>query len=992
MKKKLMAWILSLIMVISLVPVSNVKATALDDVLLENGEETSVEVVIANEAETGFQTAYEIGDEITAPTAEMFTVSNKETGDAVADCSLKFEWFAANVVEGVPSMGEALAGKPDLSELTEATYYYLVVSVDEASKEQYTAENLELLVTVSEPAAEIEPEEVTIENKTENGFQTEYEVGDAISTPTKEQFVVKDSVAEVVENCELSFKWYNAVKEGENWTIGDLYSETTAPTTSELTETTCYFLVVNVASDEENFVAADPEGYAFLVTITKEADITVTITNKVAGGYETAYDACNTVIATPSIEQFDVAVSEGEIPENLEISLNWYKGDYSSTDLPEITSEDYIGANVPSVTEGDVTYTKEGTYTLVLKSETEGYVGEARFVVTVTKKAITDVISDLAIDVTSENEDKVLVEGVKLSVDLSSLESKYSAYKVKWTYEDAEDVLATNEPTEYVIKAADAGKVIKVTITSDFCTGEYTATTTTNVKKVRTVTILDEEPICMTWSGAAFVPEFTFDGMTEENKNLAKIYYATEEDGEYSEEPLTDVGTYFVKVFVPADEEYTMAESEVLTYTITWVKTGISLDDSFKPSKTYDKEAFENPVANQITLSETLAENGYTAEDVDFVWYEGGCDSITEDAEENVIEGTPVNAGTYTLVGVIDNKNRVVLGSYIINKANPAKFSDGRYQSPKSKLAGWCGTKVYELSFPKEGWHWDIPNLKAVISPATPVEELTVHGVYAPLEEDEQNYKTISNNYVITVKHKASIMTKYAEKAATSTAEGCILHYTCKNCKKHYEDAAGTYTMTAHSWILPVVPASITATMGKTLYFKDYIKGINAYSSASVDSKYANYIKVNSSAKSFKVSASFVADMPATIPVTVKMKSYDTVNHKSITKSYKINIKVKPDIKITKTEYQKVAYQYDFAYNFEGATKVQVRLSKGNTSEITKYFDTNICKADSKKNPKSYIRFTKDSLQSKYGTNGKATFKITVYYPKDKSITFSVTK
>lgn len=217
--------------------------------------------------------------------------------------------------------------------------------------------------------------------------------------------------------------------------------------------------------------------------------------------------------------------------------------------------------------------------------------------------------------------------------------------------------------------------------------------------------------------------------------------------------------------------------------------------------------------------------------------------------------------------------------------------------------------------------------------------------------------------------------------AATYNAAGHTGNQICNACKR----------VTKYGSVIPKkvvrVNRTVYVTWGKTLKINQITKDTSVFQKLTVPnkSKYKKFLSVNERTGTIRVKKYNRAKIKTTIPVKVK------VNGK--TYSVKVKIKIpapsKKSVKISKKKVRvkgKVCYRYTFKYRFKGAKKIKVRMVNGSKA-TAKYFDRYIRKPKSSKT--TYIQYTKKTLKK---SNNKVTFKIAVYYGKNKTETLTITK
>ena len=214
-----------------------------------------------------------------------------------------------------------------------------------------------------------------------------------------------------------------------------------------------------------------------------------------------------------------------------------------------------------------------------------------------------------------------------------------------------------------------------------------------------------------------------------------------------------------------------------------------------------------------------------------------------------------------------------------------------------------------------------------------------------------------------------------ATKKSTDKSEG-VFTYTCTNGCRHTKTE--------------IIPRkSITVDLGKKA--KIISKASGCKMALANASKYKKYLTFNAKTGEIRTKKYYKVKINKSIPVKVKIGG----------KNYTVKVKIKipapktKEFKISKKNVKDSSgkfCRYTFKYNFKGASKIQVRVENasktGKEKTINKILDKYVKKP--KSNNASYIRFSNNTM--KKFKNNKVTFKIIVYYGKNKSETLMITK
>lgn len=277
---------------------------------------------------------------------------------------------------------------------------------------------------------------------------------------------------------------------------------------------------------------------------------------------------------------------------------------------------------------------------------------------------------------------------------------------------------------------------------------------------------------------------------------------------------------------------------------------------------------------------------------------------------------------------------------------------DLKGKRPEPQLVGECGENpqiVYYYSKQNKttgGIKWDAKK-----------PEKGTYYMYAVIGEtaNYNGYTTPTQKFTVYADHKWNNLPKKLTSKAQKKKIQCAYCKEVKNItlpKKTINVLLGeTVTLTSKE---------CTFSLGKSAKVK------KAYFTISKKGK----ITTKSKSKYYK-------SMKTSVPVTVKTygKTY------SMTVKLKIP-KPKAKIKCSKITHGNVSgRRFAFEYNIPGADRIQVRLAKGNTTQIKKELDRYI--SAKKSTGDSYIDLTDQFL--KKTLKNKVAFKIVAYYGKNKS-------
>lgn len=177
-----------------------------------------------------------------------------------------------------------------------------------------------------------------------------------------------------------------------------------------------------------------------------------------------------------------------------------------------------------------------------------------------------------------------------------------------------------------------------------------------------------------------------------------------------------------------------------------------------------------------------------------------------------------------------------------------------------------------------------------------------------------------------------------------------------------------------------MVEKTVTVTLGKSLTIDKIISDPSAFEKMTLPKakKHRKYFRINGKTGKITTRKNYSVKIQKNISVNVWVRGVE--------KPYPVKVKIKipkPKVKIKVKNYiYRGEHGYDFSFHYQliKGSNLKVRLVKGGTKEINRYFDKYISGRKSKKT--SHIRITGRSL-NKYGN--KISFKIVAQLGKSKN-------
>ena len=208
--------------------------------------------------------------------------------------------------------------------------------------------------------------------------------------------------------------------------------------------------------------------------------------------------------------------------------------------------------------------------------------------------------------------------------------------------------------------------------------------------------------------------------------------YSNKNDGTYTEEVPTDVGTWYVKAMVTGNENYTGLEA-IQEFTISKADSFIAFKDDFSLGKTYDAE--------KVVVTTENVETTGSKGNVSFIYEK----KVNETTWEKLLEA-PINAGTYQVTAYLEGDM-----NYNAAQSEPLEFTISKAETSleiKSNLTqSYNGQPVSNPEVEKSGsskevtiaWYEkDGNNWKELISAPT---DAGTYKVEVHVDEDE-NYNS----------------------------------------------------------------------------------------------------------------------------------------------------------------------------------------------------------------------------------------------------------
>ena len=276
---------------------------------------------------------------------------------------------------------------------------------------------------------------------------------------------------------------------------------------------------------------------------------------------------------------------------------------------------------------------------------------------------------------------------------------------------------------------------------------------------------------------------------------------------------------------------------------------------------------------------------------------------------------------------------------------------DLKGKRPEPQLVGECGENpqiVYYYSKQNKttgGIKWDAKK-----------PEKGTYYMYAVIGEtaNYNGYTTPTQKFTVYADHKWNNLPKKLTSKAQKKKIQCAY---CKEVKN-----------------ITLPKKTINVPLGETVTLTSKECTFSLGKSAKVKKAYFTISKKGKIATKSK--SKYYKSMKTSVPVTVKTygKNY------SMTVKLKIP-KPKAKIKCSKITHGNISgRRFAFEYNIPGADRIQVRLAKGNMSQIKKVLDKYV--STPKSTNDSYIDLSDQFLKK---LKNKVTFKIVAYYGKNKS-------
>lgn len=653
----------------------------------------------------------------------------------------------------------------------------------------------------------------------------------------------------------------------------------------------------------------------------------------------------------------------------------------AENEAPEVAPETSEAENETPVTEDGTTeelYEEPATVNEISEAENE--------VPTAEEDAVNE---NITVSIASPK--NILIEDtLQAKVELFGNELSEKNYQYQWYRVGAEEEIIENatEPT-YKVTATDAKKRLKVKVTSK--DGKFKGEAVTEKVDVKvTIRIAKGDPRSKIWDNKTIEPQIELvdkykdkvlpEDVLTDAEEITYSYYTYGQVNPLKEAP-TDAGIYYIQAIIRENGE--VKETSPLTVVSIKLRPNEESEPSEKdwisvkkedymPNKTYDENPIANPTENQLQintgLGKTLGLGEIKPEDITLEWYEGEKGNLI-DSNHNWNDSVrmvdkPKNAGTYTLVAYVPSKAKIILGEYSICKADP--------KCSKPYLTGSCGDLLGSINFPGGRWSYDY-DPGVILREGDTVE---VTATYMPTDLD--NYNSVTYTVTVDVKPNFEKLQKYIKP--TSKKAGRYAYYRCKNCGGYHYYNGKTKKWkkeyaTPESLIIPAIPSTKAVVMGNKIDASQLITdGREAFVKVSIDkTAFGDYVTVSDKGRKLELCGTFKKGLPSVIPVTIEMKDAERTSGK---RYYTVNIKVTPDITITKKAIRNgSAYNYYFNYKFDGATKVKVRVKNYDNAKLNRILDQYVSSLES--NSGSYFSIDLWKLNE---LGGSLILEITISY------------
>lgn len=302
--------------------------------------------------------------------------------------------------------------------------------------------------------------------------------------------------------------------------------------------------------------------------------------------------------------------------------------------------------------DGEITYETSDSSVLSIAGNTATIEGTGSVTVTATKAGgnnFEDAVATGAITVKKAAQADFTVSGVPATVTYGDAEFTLSAAggsgagAVSYEVTDGNSVFVSEDGTVSV--AAVGTATITVTKSGGNHFEDATAEIQITVNPAVPAIAWSEGQKTLTYTGKAVeadsLPELTVTLAKGEAFTGTIVYsYSNLEGGEAVAGLPANAGRYAVVASIPASANYTDAQSAPLTLTINKSTPDIAFNDSYTPGGAYDGLERPLPTEEQLTLT------GAAYGDVDFTWHR-------DTADGTVLDGPPVDAGTYVLTAVV---------------------------------------------------------------------------------------------------------------------------------------------------------------------------------------------------------------------------------------------------------------------------------------------------------------------------------------------------